>query len=199
MLSIRFFDIKELQYRPVRLQGVEPDDASESRFPSVDLGSGLANVFGPEEQHVPSDDIDDTVLKLDRNYEYSVYLSYAEIYNEKVYDLLASAQDEDGEKPSGIPRPGNDKTLVLTRQALALKPSPPSDGIDSNVRGKYIGGLRQFRVRDSNQAKALVKVGQFHRKVFGTLANRVSSRSHAMVIIKILRGHRGEKDVRAFR
>jgi hypothetical protein len=31
--------------------------------------------------------------------------------------------------------------------------------------------------------------------VFGTLANRESSRSHGVVILKIVRGHKGERDV----
>ncbi|KAJ3535002.1 hypothetical protein NMY22_g6682 [Coprinellus aureogranulatus] len=54
--------------------------------------------------------------------------------------------------------------------------------------------LRQFRIQSASQAKALVKLGNLHRRVFGTLANRESSRSHGMVIIKIIRGHRGERD-----
>lgn len=37
-------------------------------------------------------------------------------------------------------------------------------------------------------------MGQLHRRVFGTLANRESSRSHGIVILKVVRGHRGERD-----
>jgi kinesin family protein 20 len=137
-------------------------------------------------------DIDPTVLKVDRNYEYTIWLSYAEVYNEKVYDLLDNVQDT---STGGIPRSNSGKSLLLTRKALSLKPSPPADSPDSGITGKYISGLRQFRVHSASQAKALVKLGQLHRRVFGTLANRESSRSHGMVILKVVRGHRGERDV----
>jgi kinesin family protein 20 len=91
-------------------------------------------------------------------------------------------------------QPGQ-KSLLLTRQALPLRPAPPSDTMDTECNGKYIAGLRQFRVRSADEAKSLVKLGQLHRRVFGTLANRESSRSHGMVILKIVRGHKGERDV----
>ena len=142
-------------------------------------------------------DIDDTVLKVDRNYEYTIWLSYAEVYNEKVYDLLDNVQDTSA-GTGGIPRSNSGKSLLLTRKALSLKPSPPADSLDSGITGKFISGLRQFRVHSASQAKALVKLGQLHRRVFGTLANRESSRSHGMVIIKVVRGHRGERDVCCF-
>ena len=141
-------------------------------------------------------DIDPTILKVDRNYEYTIWLSYAEVYNEKMYDLLTSVKEDSSMNPDGShPRAVNDKALVLARTALPLRPSPPSDSLDSVSSGKYIAGLRQFRVHSAAQAKALVKLGQLHRRVFGTLANRESSRSHGMVIIKIVRGHRGERNV----
>jgi hypothetical protein len=151
-------------------------------------------------------DVDPTILKLDRNYEYSIWLSYAEVYNEKAYDLLDSVNNDDDRDvhltKSGLPRPmapGKTSTqahpLLLTRKALPVKPSPTSDSGSTTSSGKYIAGLRQFRVKNASQAKALVKLGQLHRRVFGTLANSQSSRSHGLVTIKVVRGHRGEKDV----
>lgn len=141
-------------------------------------------------------DVDMTSLKLDRNYEYTIWLSYAEVYNEKVYDLLDSVKDDSSRlKPSAIPRPGAASSPVFTRTALLVKSSPSSDNPDSEVNGKFISGLRQFRVETAAQAKELLRLGQLHRRVFGTLANRESSRSHGMVILKIMRCHRGEKNV----
>ncbi|KAJ7770894.1 kinesin-like protein [Mycena maculata] len=180
------------KYRPVRLQGVELADKTDSAPPPVSPEPGLAEVLGQHMDPAASDaDIDPTVLKVDRNYEYTIWLSYAEVYNEKVYDLLDNVQDN---STGGIPRSNSGKSLLLTRKALSLKPSPPSDSPESGISGKYISGLRQFRVHSASQAKALVKLGQLHRRVFGTLANRESSRSHGMVILKVVRGHRGERD-----
>ncbi|KAJ6501609.1 kinesin-like protein [Mycena vitilis] len=195
-LDVLFNSIEGLhgsgKYRPVRLQGVELADKTDSAPPPVAPEPGLAEVLGQHMDPSAADsDIDPTVLKVDRNYEYTIWLSYAEVYNEKVYDLLDKVQDP---STSGIPRSNSGKSLLLTRKALSLKPSPSSDSPDSGITGKYIAGLRQFRVHSASQAKALVKLGQLHRRVFGTLANRESSRSHGMVILKVVRCHRGERD-----
>ncbi|KAG5728561.1 Kinesin-like protein KIF20B [Termitomyces sp. T112] len=183
------------KFRPVRLQGVEPADPSDSKAPHVLPEPSLTEVFGqPLDISASDTDVDPTVLKVDRNHEYTIWLSYAEVYNEKVYDLLESVKDGTDNAGGGIPRATTAKSMTLTRTALPLKPSPASDNGDSAAAGKYISGLRQFRVHSASQAKALVKLGQLHRRVFGTLANSESSRSHGMVIIKVVRGHRGEKD-----
>lgn len=146
---------------------------------------------------------DPTVIKLDRNYEYSVWISYVEVYNEKVYDLLASVnddQDNEAGVPRGVPNvPGQGANpVIVTRKALAVKPCPAHDAMDDSgagSAGRYVSGLKQFRVVSATQAKSLVKLGQLHRRVFGTLANSQSSRSHSMITIKILRNHRGDRDV----
>lgn len=159
-------------------------------------------------------DIDSTTLKLDRNHEYTVWLSYSEVYNEKVYDLFASVDSPESScqpSQSAVPRPtstflniplpsSQSHPLLLTRKALPVKSSPLSDsglsGSEAGSAGKYVAGLRQIRVKSAAEAKALLKLGQMHRRVFGTLANSQSSRSHALVTIKVLRVHRGERNVR---
>ncbi|RXW18928.1 hypothetical protein EST38_g6927 [Candolleomyces aberdarensis] len=181
-LDIIFNSIEGLhgegKYRPVRLYGVEPADAADSNIPQLAPEPDLAEVFKSLDEDTNTDfDADPTTVPVDRNHEYTVWLSYAEVYNEKP-----------------APRAGNSKALLLSRKALTLRPSPPSDNPDAEVNGKYIAGLRQFRIHSASQAKALVKLGQLHRRVFGTLANRESSRSHGMVIIKVVRGHRGDRN-----
>lgn len=152
-------------------------------------------------EHMASSDnpdlrADPTVIKLDRNYEYSIWISYVEVYNEKVYDLLASVKDDQDNEVAGVPHGAN--PVIVTRKALAVKPCPAHDALDDSGAGnagRYISGLKQFRVASATQAKSLVKLGQLHRRVFGTLANSQSSRSHSMITIKILRNHRGDRDV----
>jgi kinesin family protein 20 len=180
------------------LYGVEPADAADSNVAQLAPEPDLAEVFQSLDEGTNTEfDTDPTTVPVDRNHEYTVWLSYAEVYNEKVYDLLADAKGEsDMHVDSPAPRAGNSKSLLLSRKALTLRPSPQSDNPDAEVNGKYISGLRQFRIHSASQAKALVKLGQLHRRVFGTLANRESSRSHGMVIIKVIRGHRGDRNVR---
>jgi Kinesin motor domain len=208
------------QYRPVRLHGIELADPSDTKHPPLNLDvptsePALAQVLAEHlsTTSLADTDIDPTVLKLDRNHEYSIWLSYAEVYNERAYDLLESVNNIEHEKEmqqpttkSGLPRPAPHNShaqsqshpLLLTRKALPVKPSPASDTGTPTSSGKYIAGLRQFRVHSASQAKRLLKLGQLHRRVFGTLANSQSSRSHGLVTIKVVRGHRGERDVCAF-
>ncbi|TFK93524.1 kinesin-domain-containing protein [Polyporus arcularius HHB13444] len=205
----------DAKYRPVRLQGielaVESDEPTTIRLPTKNGSPALADVL---EDDLPSSstsdtDTDPTVLKLDRNYEYTIWLSYAEVYNEKVYDLLGaleSGASNTAHTSSGIPRPTSNflnmplpsskaPPLLLTRKALTVKPCPVRDADgDAASAGKYVAGLRQVQVKSAAEAKELLRVGQLHRRVFGTLANSQSSRSHALVTIKVLRVHRGERN-----
>ncbi|KAM6497998.1 kinesin-like protein KIF23 [Amanita muscaria] len=197
-LDVLFNSIESLhaegKYRPVRLYGVEAADPSDFLPQEVMPAPVIAEMLGPEiDIAAPDLDIDPTIISVDRNYEYSVWLSYAEVYNEKIYDLLDCVKG-DSMKLTGDAVGMNRKSLVLTRKALALKSSPAADAADSGATGKYIAGLKQFRIHNAAQAKALVKLGQLHRRVFGTLANRESSRSHGMVVIKVMRCHRGDRD-----
>ncbi|KIY45237.1 kinesin-domain-containing protein [Fistulina hepatica ATCC 64428] len=164
---------------------VERADASDLKPLDLSLEPVLAEVLGPQVVAADNLDVDPTVLTLDRNYEYTVHLSYAEVYNERVYDLLATVSDSPSQAQGS-------KSLLVKRQGLPLRPSPPQDGVEGG--GKYIDGLRQFRVTSAAEAKALIKLGQLHRQVFGTHSNFESSRSHGMVIVKLVRVHRGERN-----
>ncbi|KAF7978877.1 hypothetical protein HWV62_44367 [Athelia sp. TMB] len=178
------------RYRPVRLQGVElaaPDDP-DALHALPTLPAALAALAPAADDDA---DIDPTVLPLDRNHEYSVWLSYAEVYNEKIYDLLDAVVESGAPEPApaltkaGFPRPA--PALLLTRKALAVKP---------DAGGKYTAA-RSVRVRSAAAAKALLRRGQVHRRVFGTLANAASSRSHALVTVRVVRNHRAENDLGA--
>ena len=76
----------------------------------------------------------------------------------------------------------------VKRKALTLKN-------DSDASGKYVAGLKEIRVWSREEAQAVVAMGQINRQVFGTLANSVSSRSHGVFTIKIVRVHNGAPDV----
>lgn len=195
------------RYRPVRLQGIEDADydmkpTTPRSTPTPPSEPALADVLAEYLEEPAEIDVDPTALKLDRNYEYSVWMSYAEVYNEKAYDLLHTVNCDESStgnktiRPSFIPAlsSANTNSLLLTRKALPVKPAPAADSGDASSAGKYIAGLRQLRVNSAAEAKALLKLGQLHRRVFGTLANSQSSRSHGVVTIKILRNHRGERN-----
>ncbi|KAF8272945.1 P-loop containing nucleoside triphosphate hydrolase protein [Lactarius quietus] len=200
-IDVLFNSVEGLQgsskYRPARLNGIELNDPSSifSRAPSLDnftlpshqpvLGDVIADHF--ESTTGSEADRDSTTLKVDRNYEYSIWLSYAEVYNERIYDLLTNVEGPGASSSRTQP-------ILLTRKALSMKPAPPSDNLDAEgPAGKYISGLTHVRVDNAKEAKRLVKLGQLHRRVFGTLANSQSSRSHGIVTIKLSGNIEGER------
>lgn len=73
---------------------------------------------------------------------------------------------------------------VLKRRALVLKNDPEGNG-------KYIAGAHEIRVRTREEALAVFRCGQRARQVFGTMANRESSRSHGIFTVKVVRVHNG--------
>lgn len=73
---------------------------------------------------------------------------------------------------------------ILKRRALVLKNDPEGNG-------KYICGAHDIRVRNREEALAVFRCGQRARQVFGTMANRESSRSHGIFTVKVVRVHNG--------
>ncbi|KAF9243827.1 kinesin-domain-containing protein [Melanogaster broomeanus] len=164
----RTLDVIFNSYRPIRLYGTPPLLPIDTDVPSE---PGLAEVFA-EHMAISDDsvDVDPTVIKLDRNYEYSIWISYVEVYNEKVYDLLASVNDDQDNEGTGIPRstsnlPGQSVYPVLvTRKAL-------------NMQGNTFPELNSFALRVPHKQRP-----------------SQSSRSHSMITIKVLKNHRGDRD-----
>ncbi|GAB1861937.1 Kinesin-like protein [Camponotus japonicus] len=87
---------------------------------------------------------------------YLALLSYLEIYNERLRDLL---QDD-------------------TRETLTLKEDP--------TKGTYVaGGLREVTVKDATECAALVQQGDQRRAAAATKMNAASSRSHAVLTLSL--------------
>ncbi|KAJ1596606.1 hypothetical protein NDA14_001636 [Ustilago hordei] len=142
---------------------------------------------------------DTTKVAVDRNLRYSVFVSYVEIYNEKLFDLLDvspgatlgrsesvrasnwSLANMANTAPSSIPASAS---ITLNRRPLSLKN-------DQENGGKYVAGLREIKINSPQEARDLLHRGQENRAVFATMANRASSRSHGIFTIKVIRHHGG--------
>ncbi|EIW67429.1 hypothetical protein TREMEDRAFT_33924 [Tremella mesenterica DSM 1558] len=193
--SIKGFETKR-NLRCTGLADVELVDRDEH--------AGMLAVLPLEKEGRVSD-----VCRMDRDFSYAVFVSYAEVYNEKIFDLLESVLPSSSSptsstfQPAGMKRTtstvglsnhvassmalaamANGGAGVLKRHALSLKNDPEGNG-------KYIAGLNEIRVRTREEALAVLRAGQRARQVFGTLANRESSRSHGIFTIKIVRIHNG--------
>eukprot|EP00048_Salpingoeca_helianthica_P021540 m.12920 g.12920 ORF g.12920 m.12920 type:complete len:1076 (-) comp6094_c0_seq1:240-3467(-) len=102
-----------------------------------------------------------TSLPVAPRVKYAVFVSYAEIYNENIFDLLE-------------PPPRGAKRV------------PCKLGEDTNSE-VYVKGLREIQVNDRTEAFRLLRAGQRHRRVAATNGNTESSRSHCVFTIKMLR------------
>jgi hypothetical protein len=89
-------------------------------------------------------------------------VSFAEIYTEKIYDLLV--------KPDRHSK----------RNSLALK-------YEYSSGHKYISGLKEVKVKSIQEAYAILFEGQKNRAEYSTITNRTSSRSHSIFTIRIVR------------
>ncbi|GAA5900498.1 hypothetical protein JCM8208_000516 [Rhodotorula glutinis] len=139
---------------------------------------------------------DPEVIALSDGFEYSVWVSYSEIYNEKIYDLLEPPVPTTSTSTPAASNGGGGmfksmfrNLTTVKRSALSLKadksaPATPGGGASQQ---KVVGGLREVKVSSAEEAHAVLARGQSNRRVFSTLANRASSRSHGIFTIKVVR------------
>uniref|UniRef100_A0AAV2L6D1 Kinesin-like protein n=1 Tax=Knipowitschia caucasica TaxID=637954 RepID=A0AAV2L6D1_KNICA len=100
---------------------------------------------------------------VDEDCAYSVFVSYIEIYNNYIYDLLEDSAED------------------------LIKPKPPQSKLlreDFN-HNMYVAGCLELEVRSAEEAFQVFWKGQKRRKVANTRLNRESSRSHSVFIIKL--------------
>ncbi|KAK2582339.1 hypothetical protein KPH14_004675 [Odynerus spinipes] len=91
---------------------------------------------------------------------YAVWVSFAEIYNETIYDLL---------------------TIDCQKKKVPLK-------LATDNRGKaFIKGLNSVYVNSGAEAYQVLMAGQYNLKVAATALNARSSRSHCIFTIKLLK------------
>jgi kinesin family protein 20 len=110
---------------------------------------------------------DGTRLPADAQSTYALFVSYAEVYNENVYDLL-----ERPPRAAGMGQPQR-------RPALRL--------VADNEDNVFVRGLRELPVSSVDEALRLLNVGRRNRRVAATQSNTESSRSHCIFTIKLAR------------
>ncbi|XP_029008414.1 kinesin-like protein KIF23 isoform X5 [Betta splendens] len=119
------------------------------------LDPEIADMIRPEETF--------KAYGVDEDSCYSVFVSYIEIYNNYIYDLLEENQDD------------------------AIKPKPPQSKIlrEDQNHNMYVAGCMEVEVKSAEEAFQVFWKGQKKRKVANTRLNRESSRSHSVFIIKL--------------
>ncbi|KAJ7235473.1 P-loop containing nucleoside triphosphate hydrolase protein [Mycena haematopus] len=109
--------------------------------------------------------------------DYSVKISFVELYNEELRDLLAT----DLSAPSGSTQPmgmGKDTSAPKAPEGLKIFD-------DASKHGVFIQGLEEIAVKDSADALALLTKGSERRQIAATKFNDHSSRSHSVFSITV--------------
>lgn len=102
---------------------------------------------------------------IDVNSRYSVFVSYVEIYNEHIFDLLA----EDLVDSCNRSRPLSTKRLR-----------------EDKKKNIFVYGAKQVEVETTEEAFAAFQQGQERRRIAHTQLNSMSSRSHSIFSIKLV-------------
>lgn len=125
----------------------------------------------------------------DEQLEFSVYVSYLEIYRERVRSLLDEATDA---KLVAATEPATPRSTVnaLRRTAAALQSFESADGTlrvrEHPTLGVYVEGLAEIPVTSVDQVMRLMVRGNNRRHTASTRMNDTSSRSHAIFTIQLL-------------
>uniref|UniRef100_A0A673XP80 Kinesin-like protein n=1 Tax=Salmo trutta TaxID=8032 RepID=A0A673XP80_SALTR len=100
---------------------------------------------------------------VDEDSSYSVFVSYIEIYNNYIYDLLEEAPYD------------------------PIKPKPPQSKLlrEDQNHNMYVAGCTEVEVKSTEEAFEVFWRGQKKRRIANTQLNRESSRSHSVFIIKL--------------
>ncbi|XP_031600864.1 kinesin-like protein KIF20A isoform X3 [Oreochromis aureus] len=105
---------------------------------------------------------DSFCLDVDSNVRFSVWVSFCEIYNENIHDLLEQV-------------PGGQQKRTVLR-------------LSQDVKGNsFIKDLRWVQVSSSEEAYRVMKIGKRNQSFSSTRLNQLSSRSHSIFSIRILR------------
>lgn len=105
-------------------------------------------------------------LPVDRSQEYVIVISMFEVYNDRIYDLLAGAG-------------AGNKITAQKRRALLFKST------ETSPDRKVVAGLRKIICSTLEEALTVLETGLVERRVAGTSSNATSSRSHGFFCVEL--------------
>ncbi|KAL4749937.1 hypothetical protein BDW72DRAFT_177093 [Aspergillus terricola var. indicus] len=131
-----------------------------------------------------SPDVGHLTLELNPHSEYIVLLSMYEVYNDRIFDLLS---------PAIVPGQGS----AVSRQGTSSQKDRRKPLYFKSTEGspdrKVVAGLRKIACSTYEEALAVLEIGLTERKVTGTGANSVSSRSHGFFCLEVKRRMRNKR------
>lgn len=108
----------------------------------------------------------------------TITCSYIQIYNEKVYDLLAEEEETEDQKKDFVLLSGKyNNEKPINQKPLRIK--------YDKINGVIIEGVNEIRTPNFYDIFELLRQGEINRKIRQTKRNEMSSRSHTIFIINI--------------
>nr|WNS50023.1 kinesin-like protein protein KIF23 [Halisarca dujardinii] len=171
-LDIIFNSIAELQaprfvFKPDKTNGFEVQSEGDARVEAGKFKPKKISAKARSEMPEYSDilrlpEVRKVDCTVDEDCSYSVFVSYVEIYNNYVFDLLEDIP-ADSKKP------------------------PQSKGMREDARRQmYISGVTEVEVKSTEEAYEALWRGQRRRRVGHTQLNHESSRSHSIFTIRLV-------------
>ena len=168
--TIRDCQTKKFRILPDKLNGFEivgDADAAQSR--QAEMMSNMRASRGRRQNPVDSDlasRVPETQrLSVDDDAQYAIFISYVEVYNNYIYDLLETPQAD----------------------IVSGKPKLLSKGLrEDSYRNMYVYGVTEVEVKSPQEALETFFKGQKQRKVAQTMLNLNSSRSHSIFNIRLV-------------
>lgn len=153
-----------------KLRHPEMKEPSAVIYPSLPTSTSSSRRTLPNVTAQPQfPNIDHITVQCDEQCEYAIVLSLYEVYNDKIFDLLAESKITPKEK----------------RRQLLFK----NTGYSADR--KVVTGLRKIVCGSLEEALLIIDTGLLERKVTGTGSNAVSSRSHGFFCIDVKRRTKG--------
>ena len=117
--------------------------------------------------------VDDITVSIDNNAEYAIVLSMYEVYNDRIFDLLAGNASSSGASAKAIAQ------RDVRRRALLFKST------EQSPNRKVVAGLTKVICGTAEEALTVLETGLTERRVAGTGSNLASSRSHGFFCIEV--------------
>lgn len=180
--EVRRLEANEVKVERIRRDALlREDDCSTSRLrkdTSVSYDSGIGGFSATSHIVTQLEDSDSVCLEadglglsrgedLEEGVQYSVWVSFYEIYNEFIYDLLDSPPSLQSRKRS---------TLRLS---------------DDKYGNPFVKDLTWIQVNSADEAWKVLKAGRRNQSFASTHLNHNSSRSHSIFSIRLLHIHPG--------
>ncbi|XP_015598667.1 kinesin-like protein KIF23 [Cephus cinctus] len=172
--SIANYQAKKFVFKPDKLNGFDvQSDADAMLDRQTELHTGLMNQRNGKNGKVCKHDSDgesitpiretdeSCILSVDQDNVYAVFVTYVEIYNNSVYDLL---DDED----------------------VRSKPLQSKIVREDGYKNMYVHAVTETEVKSADEAFDVFYRGQRRRRVAHTALNTESSRSHSVFTVRLV-------------